>query len=191
MDPTAIAGLCAVLAHGGTMDRLPPGVTCPPVAVAARSRDLYPKEVSLQSNRPDTMFNRLDWVQMYQALRTGPDQKLLFRHGGGSMIVNQNGMTLQAKIANNRIDAKTDNVESMRFYLNDQMIDFSKPVILSINGKVRFEGMLRPNVDEMLKDQLFLGRGWRYFTAVIDVDFGEPSTKPTTKATTTKAATKP
>jgi len=35
MDAAAIAGLCAVLAYGGTMDRLPPGVTCPTVAVAA------------------------------------------------------------------------------------------------------------------------------------------------------------
>ena len=35
MDAAAIAGLCAVLAHSGTMDRLPAGVTCPPVAIAA------------------------------------------------------------------------------------------------------------------------------------------------------------
>ncbi len=149
--------------------------------VRSRVRDLYPKQVSLQSNRPDTMFNRLDWLQMYQALRPGPDRKLLFRHGGGSMVVNQNGMTLQATIANNRIDAKTDNVESMRFYLNDRMIDFARPVVLSINGRVKFDGLLKPNLDEMLKDQLFLGRGWRYYSAVIDVDFGEPSTKPSTK----------
>ncbi len=152
--------------------------------IRGRSRDLYPKQVSLQSNRPDTLFNRLDWLQMYQSLRPGPDRKLLFRHGGGSMIVNQNGMTLQATIANNRLEAKTDNVESMRFYLNDQMIDFSLPVVLSINGRVNFNAVIKPNLDEMLKDQLFLGRGWRYFTAVIDVDFGEPSIKPTTKTTT-------
>jgi hypothetical protein len=156
--------------------------------VRARSRDLYPKEVSIQSNRPDTLFNRLDWVQMYQAFTPGPDTKLLFRHGGGAMIVTQNTMSIQAKIADNKIDAKTDNVESMRFYLNDQMIDFSKPVSLSINGKVRFEGMLKPNLDEMLKDQLFLGRGWRYFTAVMDVDFGEPATKPTTRPATRPAS---
>jgi hypothetical protein len=149
-----------------------------------RTRDLYPREVNIQSNRPDSLFNRLDWVQMYQAFTSGPDTKLLFRHGGGSMIVNQNTMSIQAKIADNKIEAKTDNVESMRFYLNEQMIDFSRPVSLSINGKVRFEGILKPNLDEMLKDQLFLGRGWRYFTAVIDVDFGAPATKPTTRPAT-------
>jgi hypothetical protein len=155
--------------------------------VRARSRDLYPKEVSIQSNRPDTMFNRLDWLQMYQALRPGPDRRLLFRRGTGAMIVNQNGMTLTATLADNSIDAKTDNVEAMRFYLNDQMIDFARPVTLAINTHVKFSGMLKPNLDEMLKDQLFLGRGWRYYTAVIDVDFGEP----TLPAGTTKPATRP
>ena len=96
------------------------------------------------------------------------------------MIVNQNGMTVQAAIANNKIDAKTDNAEAMRFYFNDQMIDFSKPVTVSINTKVRFTGVLKPSLEEMLKDQLFLGRGWRYFTAFVDIDFGEPATKPAT-----------
>jgi hypothetical protein len=156
--------------------------------VRARSRDLYPREVRLQSNRPDTMFNRLDWLQMYQALRPGPDRRLLFRHGGGGMIVNQNGMTLEASVANNQIEARTDNLESMRFYLNDQMIDFAKPVTLRINKTVKFQGPLKPNLDEMLKDQLFLGRGWRYFTAVIDVDFGEPVTKPATRSATRTAS---
>jgi hypothetical protein len=34
----------------------------------------------------------------------------------------------------------------------------------------------------MLKDQLFLGRGWRYYTAVIDVDLAPPpTTQPTTR----------
>ena len=161
--------------------------------IRARTRELYPKEVAIQSNRPDTMFNRLDWLQMYQPLRPGPDRRLRFRHGTGYMLVNQNGMTLQAAIADNRIDAKTDNVEAMRFYLNDQLIDFSRPVVLTINTHEKFRGLLKPNLDEMLKDQLFLGRGWRYYTAFIDMDFGEPvkaSTKPSTRSTT-KPSTRP
>ena len=40
----------------------------------------------------------------------------------------------------------------------------------------------------MLKDQLFLGRGWRYFTGVIDIDVTKhaefkPPTKPANQAT--------
>src|SRR5258706_11581978 len=110
------------------------------------------------------------------------------------MLVNQNGMTLQASIADNHVDAKTDNVESMRFYLNDQLIDCERPVVLTVNTHEKFRGLLKPNLDEMLKDQLFLGRGWRYYTAVIDLDFGEPATMPATRPTTksvSAAATKP
>jgi hypothetical protein len=144
---------------------------------AGRVRALYPKQVAIQSNRPDTEFNRVDWVQMYQATRPGEDHLIFFRHGG-TMTINANTMSIKAKIADNKIEAETDNVESMRFYVNDQMVDFSKPVTVMVNHHVKFQGMLKPSVDEMLKDQLFLGRGWRYFTGVIDVDFGAPATQP-------------
>jgi len=76
----------------------------------------------------------------------------------------------------------SDNAQSFRIYLNDQMIDFSRSISVRVNGRTRFEGYLKPSVTEMLNDQLFLGRGWRYFTAVVDIDFGEPATRasPTT-----------
>jgi hypothetical protein len=36
----------------------------------------------------------------------------------------------------------------------------------------------------MLKDQLFLGRGWRYYTAVIDLDLVDhPAIRPATRPT--------
>ena len=153
----------------------------------ARIRSLYPPQVRLQSNRPDALFNRLDWVQLYQPMNAGPEQRLLFRHGSGNMVVYQNSFRIEASFTGpNAIQATTDNVESMRFHLNDQLIDFAKPLTITVNRKVRFEGMLKPSIDEMLKDQLFLGRGWRYFTAVVDVDFAAhaPGTRPTTQPST-------
>jgi hypothetical protein len=47
MDAAAIAGMCAVLAHGGSADRLPPGVTCPPIAAAAAAPDPAPTAIDL------------------------------------------------------------------------------------------------------------------------------------------------
>jgi hypothetical protein len=47
MDPAAIAGLCAVLAHGGPADKLPIGVACPPVAAIAAPADPTPLAVDL------------------------------------------------------------------------------------------------------------------------------------------------
>ena len=31
-----------------------------------------------------------------------------------------------------------------------------------------FEALVQPSVDVMLKDQLFMGRGWRYYTGMVD-----------------------
>jgi hypothetical protein len=150
----------------------------------ARVRELYPHELSLQSNRPDTLFNRNDWFQAWQAITPGKDRRLYFRHGTGYMVVFANAMRADLTISNNRIDVTTDNVESFRVYLNDQMVDLSRPVTVVVNKKGKFEGIVKTSMDEMLKDQLFLGRGWRYFSAGLDIDVIPPTTRPTTGPTT-------
>lgn len=161
----------------------------PQVAEAAyeklrgRTRELYPAQVWLQSNRPDSRFNRADWVQVYQALRPGKEQRLLIR-GGGQMNVFQNAFRVEATVMRpNRIEVRAENVATMRLYLNERIIDAKKPLTVIVNKKVIFEGSVTPSVAEMLADQLFVGRGWRYYTAVVDLDLA-PSTAP-------RPATKP
>ncbi len=151
-----------------------------------RTRDLYPKRVTLQSNRPDTMFNRIDWVQQWQPVNSGTESWLILSRGHGHMVVYQNTFKTDATLTGmNRIDATTDNVASLRFYLNDQMVDFSKPVTVNVNKKGFFEAMVKPGVELMLKDQIFMGRGWRYFTGVVDIDIvPRPATAPSTGPTT-------
>ena len=83
------------------------------------------------------------------------------------------------------VEIKTDNVQTMRLYFNDRLVDLKKPVTIIVNKKPRFEGLLKPSITEMLNDQLFLGRGWRYYTAVIDVDL-LPTTQPATRPATRK-----
>ena len=133
-----------------------------------RVRELYPKRVSLQSNRMEPMYNRDDWVRIDQPLGSGQEVRLLVKTGNGRLTMYGNTFMVDATIvAPNRIKVVTDNVESFRIYLNDQMIDFSRSLSVIVNGRTRFEGYLKPSVSEMLSDQLFLGRGWRYFTGVV------------------------
>ncbi|MBC8146198.1 MAG: hypothetical protein H7X80_11490 [bacterium] len=155
-----------------------------------RARDLYPKRVSLQSNRPDTIFNRNDWLQIYQPMNAGDEHRLIFSKGRGFMVTYANTFKADATIAKNKIEVTADNVAFLRLYFNDQMIDFSQPVTVSVNRKVRFEGKLTPSADVMLKDQLFLGRGWRYYTAFVDLDLAA-TTRPATRPATTRATTRP
>lgn len=154
-------------------------------AMRARQRELYPQQVNLRSTRPDPTFNRVDWVQVYQPISAGLEKPLFLNHGSGKIILSENALSVQAAFTTpNKIEAKTDNVQTMRFYLNDRMVDLAKPITVVINGKTRFEGMVEANLDAMLKDQIFLGRGWRHFTAVLDIDLAPSSTtKPTMRRT--------
>jgi pimeloyl-ACP methyl ester carboxylesterase len=151
----------------------------------SRARAAHPKRITMQSNRPDTIFNRIDWAQIYQPMRAGDENWIFFKRGYGHMVIYSNTFKLDTTLAApNRIEATTDNVGILRFYVNDQMIDFANAVGVIVNKKGAFEGVLKPSVEVMLEDQLFLGRGWRYFTAFIDVDL---MPKPLTRATTAPA----
>jgi hypothetical protein len=149
----------------------------------ARTREVYPKEVVHGSNRPDTLYNRNDWVQVYQMLTPGKETKYRIQYGSGFITESDSSYRISAAMtALNKIEVKSQNVESMRFFLNEQMAEFSRPITVIVNGKVRFEGKVQPSVEEMLKDQVFLGRGWRYFTGFVDVDFSNlgATTRPAT-----------
>ena len=144
-------------------------------------RPVNPQRITLQSDRPDTIFNRADWLQVYQQIDSGPDQNAQLQHGTGTIRLFQNAYTLDATLKGNTVTMSTTNVDAIRIYFNDQMVDFFKPVTITANGHDFFRGMLKPSIDEMMKDQLFLGRGWRYFTAVVDLELTEPalpSTRP-------------
>src|SRR5947209_10128892 len=65
--------------------------------VRARTRELYPVQVWLASNRPEPIYNRLDWVQVWQEINPGKDQPpLKFRYGTGHMTVTENSYRIDA-----------------------------------------------------------------------------------------------
>jgi hypothetical protein len=152
-----------------------------------RQRDLYPKNVYVQSNNFDTIFNRADWVQIYQALAPGQQARVQFARGSQGMYIYQNSFRVIGEIADRHtIKLTTRNVQLARIYLNEQMVDMDQPVTIVANGITRFSGMVPQSADEMLKDQQFLGRGWRYYTGQVDLDLSgsvsRPSTAPTSHA---------
>jgi hypothetical protein len=148
------------------------------------TRPLYPKEVLLQSNRPDAIYNRIDWLQIDMPTRPGDEKRLYFTLGKEHLVVHENAWSARAMLTRaNRFELTTDNVEMFRIYVNDRMIDFDRAVAVVVNNRTRFEGYVKPDLRVMLNDQLFLGRGWRYFTGVIEMDLAPPAA--------TRAATRP
>jgi hypothetical protein len=160
----------------------------------AVTRPLYPTKVTLQSDRLDPVFNRLDWVQVFDQVKRGTATTMKFNHGSGEMTEWQNDYRLDATIdAPNHVTVKTDNVAAMKLFFNDQMVDMTRPVTVVVDGKTRFEGMLTPDVAGMMQDQVSptlmspnLSRGWRYYTAAVDVDIDFPAAPPPRVAAATQ-----
>lgn len=154
-----------------------------------RQRPLYPKEVMIQSNRPDAIYNRVDWLQIDMPARPGDEKRMYFSLGREHFVVHANAWSARATMPRgNRFEITTENVELLRILVNDQMIDPSAAVAVVVNQRVRFEGPVRPDIRVLLADQLFLGRGWRYFTGAIEIDLAPP---PVTRPAGRPASTKP
>lgn len=144
--------------------------------MAARTKDPNPRHVSLRSTRPDLAFLRNDWVQVWEPGDPGQETRHLFRFGGSGMWTFQNTLTLEAKIAGargtaagNRIELDARNVGSVRLLLSDELVDLSRPVSVVWNNRTLYEGMVFATHRAVLADQLLLGRGWRTYTASLDL----------------------
>jgi hypothetical protein len=73
-------------------------------------------------------------------------------------------------MGNNYFKITSENARKLRLYLHPNMVDFSSPVVVEVNGNVRFNDMVEPDMAMMLNlVREFDDRG-RIFYAAIDVD---------------------
>jgi hypothetical protein len=56
-----------------------------------------------------------------------------------------------AIVSPNRIEVKTERVQRYSLFLNDQLVDVSKPVTVVTNGEISFEKTVAPSVDMLLR----------------------------------------
>ena len=52
----------------------------------------------------------------------------------------------------NHIDVQTDRVRRYTVFLNEALIDFSKSVTVTTNGRVSFHGRVTPRIETLLRD---------------------------------------
>jgi hypothetical protein len=54
-------------------------------------------------------------------------------------------------VALNRVKVQSDRVQRYSLFLNEQLIDFSKPVVVLTNGQVSFDGSVTPSLETLLR----------------------------------------
>jgi len=68
------------------------------------------------------------------------------------MIKRREYARLDASImAPNRIEVQADRVQRYSLFLNEQLIDSSKPLVVLTNGQVSFEGLVTPSLEILLR----------------------------------------
>jgi pimeloyl-ACP methyl ester carboxylesterase len=83
---------------------------------------------------------------------------------------------LDASIAdNNRIEVKAEHVQRYSLFLNEQLIDFSKPLTVMTNGRLSFEGTVTPSVETLLRQARLRHDPDRLFSVHLTIAVAKPA----------------
>lgn len=122
-----------------------------------KRRDPYPRElIKLVSNGKGTSYY---WVRIDET--EGSEEKKT----NWSLFTQ-----IEAKITDeNRIEVKSKKVKRYTIFLNDKIVDLSKPVTIVTNGKVSFEGIIKKDPSLLLKEARLRQDREMLFTTAITI----------------------
>lgn len=125
----------------------------------------WPEHFVRSEERP-LRWNRKHWLEVTPRTDTKEPQEIYAVNEG-----------------DNRFTVTASQVRSLRFYLHPDMIDFEKPVTVTVNGEEAFKGLAAVDMTVMLDDAcLFDDRGRTYWGKIdFDVTTDKVVTVPLTK----------
>ncbi len=116
----------------------------------SRRRDPVPKRVTVV--RDASHLTAFGWVRIDATDHIAAFTEEL-TDSRDEAVANRIYARLDAQIvARDRIEVQTDRVRRFSLFLNDQLVDLSKPITIVANGKVAFEGPVASSVDTLLRD---------------------------------------
>ena len=113
-------------------------------------RDPYPRRVTVV--RDASHLTDFGWVRIDATDRIAMfSEQLIDRHG--DLIKNKVYAKLAVDVRDgNHIEVNTDRVRRYTLFLNDTLIDFSKPLTVVTDGRTSFQGPVTPRVETLLRD---------------------------------------
>ena len=83
---------------------------------------------------------------------------------------------IDASIAgSNRIEVKAEHVQRYSLFLNEQLVDFSKPLTVVTNGRLSFEGTITPSVETLLRQARLRQDPARLFSVQLTIAITKPA----------------
>jgi len=135
-------------------------------------RTSLPRQVSLV--RDATHLTSFSWVRidMTEQIAAFSENLIASRD---EFITNMIYAKLHAEITtSNTIVVNTNRIRRYTIFLNQDLVDFSKPVIVETNGKISFEGIVDPSIETLLQEVRHRSDTHTLFPAKLTIDV--PST---------------
>lgn len=116
----------------------------------AHHRDPFPKKVTVV--RDATHLTAFGWVRIDATDRIVALTENL-TDTRDETIVNRVYAKLEAEIvAPNRVEVRTQRVRRYSLFLNEWLVDLSKPIIVVTDGRLSYEGPVIPSVETLLRE---------------------------------------
>lgn len=130
-----------------------------------RQRVVWPLHVS--TTRDASHLEAFAWTRIDATDRIAAFSENLFE-GTDRFITDRVYAKLDAQIVErNRIEVRTEHVLRYSLFLNEELIDLSRPVVVITNGTESFRGLLTPSVDTMLRQARLRGDPNRTFSVQV------------------------
>jgi hypothetical protein len=78
-------------------------------------------------------------------------------------------------VGTNRIEVRTEHVQRYSLFLNEQLIDVSKPLTVVTNGRLSFEGTVTPSVETLLRQARRRQDPERLFSVHLTIAVAKPA----------------
>jgi hypothetical protein len=78
-------------------------------------------------------------------------------------------------VETNRIEVKAEHVQRYSLFLNEQLIDVSKPLTVVTNGRLSFEGTVTPSVETLLRQARLRQDPERLFSVHLTIAIAKPA----------------
>jgi len=113
-------------------------------------RTPFPRQISLV--RDATHLTLLSWLRIDSTEQIAAFSKNLIDRRD-EFITEGIFAKLHAEMTSpNKIVVNTNRIRGYTIFLNQDLVDFSKPVIVETNGKISFEGMVEPSIETLLQE---------------------------------------
>jgi dienelactone hydrolase len=120
--------------------------------LASHPRAAHPASITWETDRTDR-YNRMRWLVINQLGKRSSDAVLMDvnsieTRGGRRPVFERGRASGRVDVARkgNAFDAKTRGVQQFTLLLSPEVVDFSKPVQVTVNNRLAFEGPVKKDV---------------------------------------------